>query len=128
MASKKKNSKKVFLKRIGGKRPPSFWSHIVTVILIVMAVILIFSFAGSYSQERTTVGLTELALAVKEGKVSSILVEGNDLQADYIDGTLVVSKKEMDASLTETLINYGVTGEELGNIKIDIKKESGFIY
>lgn len=128
MASKKKKSKKVFLKRIGGKRPPSFWSHIVTVILIVMAVILIFSFAGSYSQERTTVGLTELALAVKEGKVASILVEGNDLQADYVDGTLVVSKKEMDASLTETLINYGVTGEELGNIKIDIKKESGFIY
>ena len=129
--TRKKASKnklqKLFTRKAGGTKPPSFWSHLTTVILVIFLFIALFSVMNT-GEERNSIALSELALAVKDGKVSQIVVEGSALQADYTDGTLVSSKKEVDASLTETLSNYGVTAEQLTNVKVDIKSESGFVY
>lgn len=125
---KKANYTKLILKQTGMKKPASFWTQLATVILISIAVISIYSLVVGNIEERTDIPLSELAGAVKVGNVEKIIVAGNELEADYADGTLVASKKEVDASLTETLANYGVTSDQLEGLTIDIQRESGFGY
>jgi len=126
--TKKRDYKKILLKQTGGKQPPSFWMHLATVVLIAVAAIAAYSLVATTGEEREDVAFSELAGAVKQGQVSEIVVEGDDLKANYEDGTKVTSKKEVDASLTETLKNYGVTPAQLEEMKIDIQRESGIGY
>lgn len=62
----------------------------------------------SNGEEPQRVSLSEVITHIKEGAVSSIEVEGNALTVTLQDDTSLVSRKEPDASLTETLTAYGV--------------------
>ncbi|MDB5259609.1 MAG: ftsH [Candidatus Taylorbacteria bacterium] len=131
----------------GGQKKPSGFGF---VNMLALALLVMFLITSAYSliAERTIpttkIPLSELAADVNSGKVASITVKGDDLIAEYkafssvgtststaatsTEALMKSTKKESDASLTDTLAHYGVTPQVLAAVKIDVQGPSGFWY
>lgn len=110
------------------QRDPSFTSNILTGIV---AILLLISLATIFIDgERGTedIPLSQVAQDVKAGTVEKITVAGNGLTILYNDESEKKSKKEAEASISETLTNYGVGEEALAGVAIEIRNESGFAF
>lgn len=97
---------------------------------IAFAVFLLLS--AGYSTVREYFGskpeeipLSQLAIDIRDDKVSEISVEGDTVNATYKDETKKTTKKEGEAAFTETLIRYGLSAEKLASVKIDIGDQGG---
>ena len=116
-------------KKDGAKKPNNFWQNVVNIILIFLAISVLYSLVvGDDFKKADEVTLSQVAQLVEEGQVETITVRGDKLEIALFDETVYKSKKEREASLSETLVNYGVTEEELKTATIDIKSESGLGY
>jgi hypothetical protein len=71
--------------------------------------------------ELPLVPITTVALDVKEGRVTKIVVSGEDLTVTRIDGLVTVSHKEPTADLVQLLTNLGVTPEMMSDIIIEVE-------
>jgi L-fucose isomerase-like protein len=80
------------------------------------------------SQKVKDVSLNELVAQINDGKVASITVEQNMLDIALQDKTKERASKESEASLSETLTNYGVVTEKLNAVNITVKEPSGFAF
>jgi len=124
------NNKK---KRGRKKKKTHFSSQFLTALLIL---VLIGSLADLFNKNKgdTRISLSETANLIQEGEVSKIIVDGNAMEIVLTtldeEGNAFVktSKKESEASLSETLVNYGVSVETLQTLDIDIADPSGFAY
>lgn len=98
----------------------------------VLAFILLsaaFSLFRTPTETVRGVALSELASQVNEGAVSDITVQGNDLSITLKDGNKKESaKKETEASLTDTLKNYGVDPEKLRAVSMSVQDQSGTLF
>ncbi len=114
-----------------GKRAPkqSGWGGSIAgaifFFMLIMALYLAISGEGKVVPE---VAISDLAKSVQAGEVKNILVEGDKLTITYTNDEVKTAKKEVDASLSQTLFNYGVTKDALAKTSIAIKNESGFSY
>lgn len=112
--------------------PPSsggqFFSNIITTILVFLIIATLYSMVAENKAKVEEVAISKIAQDISAGSIKSITVVGGEVDAEYIDGTKKTSKKEVDASLSQTLVNYGVTTENLNRVAIEVKKESGFGY
>jgi cell division protease FtsH len=116
-------------KKKGPQKPNNFWQNVVNIILIFLALSVLYSLiSGDEFKKVEEVTLSRVAQLIEEGQVETITVRGDKLEIALLDETVYKSKKEREASLSETLVNYGVTEEELKTATIDIKSESGFGY
>ena len=91
-------------------------------ILIIAAIaFILYSVWTRQSQNRVEEPLTEVAQRVRAGEVDSIRVEGNELLVS-LKGTSdqIVALKEPEAPLSEQLMNYGVSQEQLNAIEINV--------
>lgn len=105
-----------------------FLSNIVTAVLIFLIISTLYSMVSKNKSKVEEVAISKIAQDISAGTVKSISVEGGMVNAEYVDGTKRKSKKEVDASLSQTLVNYGVSPEELATVAIEVKSESGFGY
>lgn len=113
----------------GGPTAPSFFSNILTILLVFLLLVSAYSFFAERNKSKTeALSLSQLATDVRQARVAKVDVEGADLRVEYTDGTKKESKKEIEASFSETMKNYGVLPEELAAIRIEIKDPSGFSY
>ncbi len=96
-------------------------------LLVVIAFVfsLFVNFGGPAPK---TLDISQVASDVASGTVKSITVNGNDLNLALTDGTQATSHKESDASLTDTLKNYGVTPAQLAKVDMIVQSQSGFDY
>ena len=109
--------------------PGNFWNNMLSTVLLLIAVIFIFSYVSERQQpEPTQLTLSDVVTQIKAGEVSEIVVRGAAIEVNYnVDGWVPgEAKKEVDASVTDTLTSLGVTAQELGTIKIDVQRETGF--
>jgi cell division protease FtsH len=120
MSTKKKDSKKGF--QLG------FFSQIIVAIVVFAALSGIYGLISGKESKVEDISLSQVATLVNEGKVKDITVKGNTLTLTTTEDALKASKKESETSITETLKNYGVTGEALAKTTLAIKSESGFGY
>lgn len=109
-------------------RPQSFLSNILTAFLLLLFLVTGYSFLAQRHEKPEEIPLTQLATDIRQGKVKEVTVESTDLSIIYTDDTKKSSKKEYDASLTDSLRNYGVSPEELGTVKILVRDPSGVGY
>ncbi len=116
----------------GGKKPikkgRKLGGQFLTAILIFMLLTAIYTFIDSKNKIIKDVSLSELATSISDGGVKSISVEGEEVNIVYTDDTVAKSKKEVESSFSETMINYGVKPETLAKTNIEIKNESGVGY
>ncbi len=123
------------MKRDEGEKPkdgvpsaPSFFSNILTILLVFLLLVSAYSYFADKKAKTEIVSLSQLSVDVRQAKIAKIDVEGTELRVEYLDGTKKDSRKELEASLSDTLKNYGVSPEELAALKIEIKGPSGFAY
>jgi cell division protease FtsH len=109
-----------------GRLLSQFGGQILTVVLILLIIVSLYSVLTDRNQPKDVISLSELARGISSGQVSKIGVHGDDLDIMMRDGTEKTSKKEVEASLTDSLAHYGVTSQALADVTIDIKSPNGF--
>jgi cell division protease FtsH len=112
-------------KKLPAKRP--FWMNVGLTVLLFLILSLIYS-GFSASKQPEEIAVSQVAADVGAGLVTKISVHGDTLDVTYQDGTVKASQKETSASLTDTLVSYGVTSAQLASTSIAITSESGFWY
>jgi cell division protease FtsH len=92
-------------------------------IIVVIAVALFYN-VYSASTGLTPVPISTVAEDVREGRVSKIVVSGDELRITRTNGVEVLSRKEPGADVTEVLSNLGVSQEMLDGIVIEVQTPS----
>ncbi len=110
--------------------PGNFWNNILTTILILIALTFAYSYIIESQEPPEEITISDVVGQVKAGEVNEIIVRGSELEVTYNDETRThgIAKRETDASITETLSNFGVTEQQLGDIRIDVQSPTGFGY
>lgn len=111
-----------------GKQGGSFWGSITGMFFIFMIITALYLVISTNYKEVTQVTISDLANSVSAGDVKKILVEGEKLSITYNNDEVKTAKKESEASLSQTLFNYGVKPEALAKTQIEIKNETGFLF
>ena len=116
-----------------GKKPegppaPSYLSNILTILLVFLLLVSAYSFFAERKEETEVVSLSQLAVDIRQQQVKEVAIDGTDLHVVYTDDVKKDSKKELEASFTDTMKNYGVSPEDLGAVKVSISEPSGFAY
>jgi cell division protease FtsH len=124
----KKQFKVVMKKDWKSPGSSSMWKNFLSVVLIFLIISTIYSALTEGSQEALQIPISELARDVNQELVLKVVVEGDEVKAEYKSGEIKDTKKEEGIALTETLVRYGVTPEKLLGLNIEIVKESGFMF
>lgn len=111
-------------------------------VTLAVFLVLLFSYSSivGFFEKSEEISLSQLASDVNAGLVTDIKVSGDSITATYAvpdaepttDGEVATiekkTKKEQEASLTDTLTNYGVTTDAFAAVNITITDPSGFKY
>lgn len=100
-----------------------FW-----IVAILFSFALLLSLSYQLSQPVKEVDIGELVKKINASEISTITVNGDNLQIDLVNGDKLTSRKEPGVGITETLVNYGVTPEKLSSVALKIQEESGLSF
>ena len=117
-------------KKKGGKgsKKSRLWVNILSALLIFLVIITIYSFVEEQRRVKDEIPLSMLVADIRAGRIEHVAVMGEKLEITYTDDSQKFSKKEVGSSFSETLINYGVTTNDLSRVTIEIKNPSGIGY
>jgi len=96
-------------------------------IIIVVGILIIMFFVLSTSQKDETeqTSLTQVSQEINNDNVAKIVVNADGkVDIELKDGTKQETNKEPDASLTDTLMNFGVNAEKMANVPISVDTKS----
>jgi len=99
--------------------------NFVTILLIFLLISAVFSLFYQPFGEIKKLSFTKLAEEINQEKIKKIVVSGNELDVVYFDDSIATSRKEEEAALSESLINYGVGKEKLIKVEIETKDAGG---
>ena len=105
-----------------------FSRNIFGIIFIFIAIILLYSTFLEQQAKVTEISISTLATDIKADLIKKITVEGDDLTVDYKDGAIKKTKKEVESSLSQTLVNYGVTADQLKTVEVNVTQLSGILF
>lgn len=108
------------------KNEPGFMTQLMGVVLFFFLLSGVYGLITNKKEIVREGSLSEIANLITTGGTSSITVIGGQIKAELADGSFVTANKEPESSLTETLANYGVTGEQIVAANIQVKVASGF--
>jgi len=113
----------------GGFSPGNgFFNQMVIALVIFVFLISAYSFISNPGTESEQISISELAQDVGAGSVSTIVVNGENLDITYADGSEKMSKKEVGTALSTTLSNYSVSKEALAKVNIQVESDQGFLF
>jgi len=95
--------------------------------LLVFLLLVIAGALSLFSQEPEKpkeISLSQLVADVNDSKVKSITASGNNLSIVYGDDSKKTAKKEIDSSLSQTLVNLGANKDALAKVGIDTKEDT----
>lgn len=105
---------------------PSIWLQLAAAFIVFLMLSAGYSFIRDYMYKQSeSVPFSQIATDIVEGKITDITVEGDKITATYADKTEKTSRKESEASLTQTLTSYQIPADKLSAVKIQIKDEGG---
>lgn len=107
---------------------PKVSRSIAFAVLIFVLIAAVYILISGSVQDKKTLSLSELATGVTAGQVKDITVDGDSLTVTMMDDSVATAKKEVEASLSETLKNYGVPAEKVAATNITVKSQSGAGY
>ena len=103
----------------------SLAKNFIFILLIFLVISSVFTLFSEPFQKEKELSFTQLINAINDGKIKKITVSGNELQIIYQDDSKAKSRKETEAALSESLINYGVEKEKLTKVEIETKESGG---
>jgi len=124
--NQKKPSKKHLKIRLNRGGPAgSFGRNLLSTLLIFLIISTLYSLVTENKKEEVVIPVSELARDIVNGTVEKVEVSGEKLSVFYKEGEEKESQKEGGESVSQTLVNYGVTPEQLSSVTIDIQNERG---
>ncbi|MFQ6049555.1 MAG: ATP-dependent metallopeptidase FtsH/Yme1/Tma family protein [Candidatus Paceibacterales bacterium] len=99
--------------------------NFILTLLIFLLISAIFSLFSRPFQEIKELSITQLVEDINQEKVKKITASGDELEIIYQDDSKAKSRKETEAALSESLINYGVDIEKLAKVRVETKKAGG---
>lgn len=96
----------------------------VITIVVIGAILSTYTLSGEKPEE---IGIGTLVERIQAGEVERLEVKGDEISISAGDEELV-SRKESDSSLSDQLVNYGVSPEQLSGITIDVSNNGGRSY
>ena len=106
----------------------SLMNQLTVAILIFFSITLAYTLISGKKEEIKSLTISDVAKSVNEGSVEKIVIAGENININFKDGTKGKAKKEAESALSETLSNYGLTGETISATPIEIKNQSSFGY
>ena len=97
------------------------------IIFAIIAILLISAVFSSYSvknEKPEEVSMSKVVEQIENDTVKSIAIEGVEVQIELKDGSKQKTRKESAVSLSEVLIDYGITAEQLKAADIIVKDRS----
>ncbi len=91
-----------------------------------LVVASLFSLYQNRGKGPQSAGIEQLIAQINNGQVSSITVEGNDLNIGLKDGQQEVVKKESGETFSDLVKNYNIDNQKIAGIRIEVKDESGW--
>ncbi len=98
--------------------------NIIIALIGVLIVSAIFSSISIGTEKPEEITLAALVAEIQGNAIKTIDIEGADITIVLQDGTKQTTRKESTVSLSETLIDYGLSAEELQNANITVKDRS----
>src|SRR3989344_4732842 len=116
-----------------GKKPlmplpqgPSIWTQLAIALAVFLVLSAAYTGVREYFLNKTVdVPLSQIAADIRSGIVKEITVAGDSIDAKYNDDSEKKSRKETEASLTETLANYGFTPAEIATVIVSVEDQGG---
>ncbi|XOB40267.1 MAG: ATP-dependent zinc metalloprotease FtsH [Candidatus Nealsonbacteria bacterium] len=99
--------------------------NLLLMLVIFLSISAVFSLFFQPFTEIKQLSLTQLVGDINEGKVKKITVSGEELEITYQDDSKAISRKEPEAPLSDSLVNYGAEKEKLNKINVEIKESGG---
>lgn len=118
-----KNNKKQLKPKASG-----LMNQVTVAILIFFSITLAYTLISGKKEEVKSLIISDVAKSINEGSVEKIVIAGENININFKDGTKGKAKKEAESALSETLSNYGLTGETISATPIEIKNQSSFGY
>ena len=117
-------------KQVAGSVTKKNFPNFVNIALwtLVIYLILTYGFGGDRVEDALSPTITQVAASVRAGEVAEITVRGQGVEVVYNDEQVGKLRKDAIAAFDETLMNLGVTTEELGALNYSVKKETGIGY
>src|SRR3989338_3775345 len=86
-----------------------FSKNILFILLIMMIMAGVYSLFAGPMEVKNEIPISQIVSEINGGNIKSIGVKGDSLEVVFTGGKTAQSKKEAEASLTDTLMNYGVS-------------------
>lgn len=102
--------------------------NILFIFLIFLTISAIFALFSQPFEEKREISLTQLVKDIDDGKITEIIVAGNEISITYLDETKAETRKETEIALSDTLLNYGLSEEKINKANIAIKEEGGLLF
>jgi cell division protease FtsH len=98
--------------------------NLLIVFLSFLTIAGLFALFSASEQKPQEISLSQLVKQINQEQVSIITIRGEKLGIELKSGDQEIAIKEKEASLTESLKNYGVDPEKLKLVNLEIKGES----
>ncbi|MCX6760823.1 MAG: ATP-dependent zinc metalloprotease FtsH [Candidatus Nealsonbacteria bacterium] len=99
--------------------------NILFVILFFLLISSVFALFFQSPEKEKELSLTQIVKDINQEQIKEITVSGNSLEITYNDDSKAKAEKEVESSLSQSLINYGAEAEKLKKVEIKTKEESG---
>ena len=97
------------------------------IIFAIIAILILSAIFSSYTlsaEKPEDVSMAALVEEIENGVIESISIEGVEVTAVLKDGSEQKTRKESAVSLSEVLIDYGITSEQLREADITVNDRS----
>jgi len=110
------------------RNEPRFVTQLIGVVLFFFLLSGVYGLVTNKKQNITDGTLGDVATIILTDNAKTVTVSGGEIKVEKKDGTFLKANKEPEASLTETLANYGVSPEKISAANIAVKNQTGFKY
>jgi cell division protease FtsH len=101
---------------------------ILNMVIVFFLIMAVYGFIANKTKKVEDVSISGLVTEIRSGEIKKIVVSGEELQIEKVNGALQVAKKEVESSLTDTLANYGITSEQLATVTVEVKRDTGLAF
>jgi len=104
------------------------FKNLLIAFLALLTIAGFFTLLNSPAEGPEEIFLSQLVEQINQEQVSTIVIKGDRLEIELKDGVKEKATKEKEASLTESLKNYGLDSAKLKLVNLEIKGESGLAF
>jgi cell division protease FtsH len=108
--------------------PGNFWNNMLSTVLLLILLTAAYSYLTGQDTQPEEISISAVVTQVQNGEVKELVVRGPEVEVNYTDETRTpaLAKREVDAAITDTLSNLGVTTEQLQAVNIEVQNQTGF--